>query len=771
MSFRRQLACIATAAIVALGPLLAFGQFGLPSVPAMPGVGAIPGAAGALPGASSAPSTLWRFLGFKGGQRFRNLRDALVNRRGNFPGLEKKPRIKSLTDPDNMKSDNPAIKEAAATKADADAAPQKVKAIKYLATVGCSSNGCYPNVKSALLAALDDCTEEVRYEAAKALLKVAGDNCDSCRESCCDKEVTDKLFSVAYDRTDRCCYKEVSPRVRKMARRALCACATPGPGGAPPPQPTEGPKGDPDEVPAPAKGAPSTVAQGQDVIRSQFVVGAKNASGVENVAQDVRDTKTTDITGGIKAFLDPHIRSESKTAQASRRSGGSLRHPAARSSRSQTTPAAPAVEPELQPEGIAADPLTPASLAESAGVTPRKPVRPAAAPREPQANANSFYERVQPSGDLPPNEVELAGYEDDDDLDADMGNQVRRAFAERFGLATSSTGRGSASASNTSPFQRNAPPSGLPTRPAPRQVNNPPLNPTPTTRPGTQRPASEANPTVAARTTQPPARVEEPVAPAPQQAEASRPTVQNNPIAPAPWAQEEGEVPPTPLPFEPPAPAPRRIDPNPPIDQNNPFDSRYASRNVPPIETRPIEAVPVPPVVQNQPHERPQTAAPSIVGVPQPSLPENKKPLFADRLPHEEPQTAPPVAAAVPAPKARFGAAKPLIRYGAVRPMVRYGAVKAADEANEEDAVVEAPADETGMSFPDSASRGFSPGTDPWRWANGRLFARAPSRHRPDAWEEPLPVGDAQPSEVSAPRTAERIETNFTSERETTYRR
>jgi len=765
MSFRRHLACVATAAIVALGPLLAFGQFGLPSVPAMPGVGAIPGAAGAIPGASSAPSTLWRFLGFKGGQRFRNLRDALVNRRGNFPGLEKKPRIKSLTDPDNMKSDNPAIKEAAATKADADAAPQKVKALKYLATVGCSSNGCYPNIKSALLAALDDCTEEVRYEAAKALLKVAGQNCDQCRESCCDKEVTDKLFSVAYDRTDRCCYKEISPRVRKMARRALCACATPGPGGAPPPQPTEGPKGDPDEVPAPAKGAPSTVAQGQDVIRSQFVVGAKNPAGVENVAQDVRDTKTTDITGGIKAFLDPHIRSESKTAQASRRSGGSLRHPAARNSRSPTTPAAPAVEPELQPEGIAADPLTPASLAESAGVTQRKPVRPSAAPREPQANANSFYERVQPSGDLPPNEVELAGYEDDEDLDADMGNQVRRAFAERFGLATSSTGRGSASASNTSPFQRNAPPSGLPTRPAPRQVNNPPLNTPPTTRPGTQRPANEANPTVASRTAPPTQQTEFPRPAANPNTELPpRAAAQNEPMAPAPWAQQEGEVPPTPVPFEPPAPAPRRIDPNPPLDQSNPFDSRYASRNVPPIETRPVDAGPMLPVVQNQPQDRPVESQPTT------APPENKKPLWSAPL-HEEPLANPPVAAAAPAPKARFGAAKPLIRYGAVRPMVRYGAVKAADEPNDEDAVVEAPADETGMSFPDSASRGFSPGTDPWRWANGRLFARAPSRHRSDVWEEPVPVEAGSQSEVSAPRTAERIETNFTSERETTYRR
>jgi len=247
-------------------PSTSYAQLGIPSVPGIPGVGGLGGAAAGLGGlgggASAAPQTLWRFLGFKGGSRFKALRDALVNRRGNFPGLEKKPMIKSLTDPSNMQSDNPAIKKAAETKSQADAAPQKVKALKYLATVGCDK--CNPGVKEALMAALDDCTEEVRFEGAKALHAVAGDKCNACRKTCCDKQLTDKLFDVAFGRDEACCYKETSARVRKMARQALCACATPGTGSTPPPA-TEGPKGDPDEV-KPEDATKGTVAQTSAVV-------------------------------------------------------------------------------------------------------------------------------------------------------------------------------------------------------------------------------------------------------------------------------------------------------------------------------------------------------------------------------------------------------------------------------------------------------------------------------------------------------------------------
>jgi hypothetical protein len=108
-----------------------------------------------------------------------------------------------------------------------DLAPQKIKAIKYLATIGC---GCYdkkidPPVKKALMAALDDCTEEVRYEAVKALIEAAEDHCTTCnRDCCCDEELTLKLAEIAYERDDKCCYKEPSERVREAAAEAMRAC-------------------------------------------------------------------------------------------------------------------------------------------------------------------------------------------------------------------------------------------------------------------------------------------------------------------------------------------------------------------------------------------------------------------------------------------------------------------------------------------------------------------------------------------------------------------
>jgi hypothetical protein len=83
-------------------------------------------------------------------------------------------RCRAATDsPANLESQNPALKAAAKVKSEEDLAPQKIKAIKYLATIGC---GCYPGVREALLAALDDCTESVRYEAAIAFCQAAGND-------------------------------------------------------------------------------------------------------------------------------------------------------------------------------------------------------------------------------------------------------------------------------------------------------------------------------------------------------------------------------------------------------------------------------------------------------------------------------------------------------------------------------------------------------------------------------------------------------------------
>ena len=117
--------------------------------------------------------------------------------------------MKSITDPANADSPTPAVSTAAEVKAEEDAAPQKIKALRYLATIGCTE--CYPDIEKAMLAALDDCTESVRYEAVKAIRKTAGDPCQACLATrCCRPEILKRLQKMAYDMRDGCCYKESS---------------------------------------------------------------------------------------------------------------------------------------------------------------------------------------------------------------------------------------------------------------------------------------------------------------------------------------------------------------------------------------------------------------------------------------------------------------------------------------------------------------------------------------------------------------------------------
>jgi hypothetical protein len=158
-------------------------------------------------------------------------------------------------------SSNPAEAAAAGAKADEDAAPQKIKAIRYLATLGCA--GCYPGIEDALLESLDDCTEEVRYEAAKALRELSGKPCSTCKtKSCCSPKVLKKLDEVA-NKMEKGCYKESSARVRREARLAMAGC-----GGSPPTNetpkegPSEGPLGSPQSVTA-SEMAPNGAEGGQ----------------------------------------------------------------------------------------------------------------------------------------------------------------------------------------------------------------------------------------------------------------------------------------------------------------------------------------------------------------------------------------------------------------------------------------------------------------------------------------------------------------------------
>ncbi len=170
--------------------------------------------------AVAGPTSLWQFMGIP--QAVQKISDATFNRRGNHPRLERKEPLKKIADPANLESPNPAIKEAAQVKVQEDLKKQKIKAIKYLADVGC---GCYPGVNEALLAALDDCTEDVRSEAAQAFRHAAGNPCSQCNNSgCCSAAVMTKLHEVAYGRDARGCWKENSSKVRQAAAGALGAC-------------------------------------------------------------------------------------------------------------------------------------------------------------------------------------------------------------------------------------------------------------------------------------------------------------------------------------------------------------------------------------------------------------------------------------------------------------------------------------------------------------------------------------------------------------------
>ncbi|MBN2023831.1 MAG: hypothetical protein JW809_13680 [Pirellulales bacterium] len=207
---------------------------------------------------AAASQTIWHFLGIPRG--IQKIRDVTTNRRGNRPGLERETPIRRIADPENLQSDSAAVKLAAKIKTEEDLAPQKIKAIKYLATVGC---GCYEGVAEALLAKLDDCSEEVRFEAAIAFCEAAGNPCEYCGgKGCCSAKVMTKLHAVAYEQDENGCYTERSARVRQAAANALAACrrVLPPAGEAPRQgEPDEGetiPEGGPTPAPTPAPLAP-----------------------------------------------------------------------------------------------------------------------------------------------------------------------------------------------------------------------------------------------------------------------------------------------------------------------------------------------------------------------------------------------------------------------------------------------------------------------------------------------------------------------------------
>jgi hypothetical protein len=161
-------------------------------------------------------------------QGLNKVHGAMFNRRGNLPCLEKKPPLKALGDPANLASENAAIKRAAQIKQEEDLKPQKIKAIKYLAKIGC---GCYDkdgSITQAMVSAMDDCTEDVRLAAIEAIGTAGrGEECEKCsQKSCCNEDVVKKLAEIVYERDEHGCYKEPSERVRQAAEEAMYACCT-----------------------------------------------------------------------------------------------------------------------------------------------------------------------------------------------------------------------------------------------------------------------------------------------------------------------------------------------------------------------------------------------------------------------------------------------------------------------------------------------------------------------------------------------------------------
>ena len=171
------------------------------------------------------PATLWSFLGIPQGMR--KVRGSVTNRRGNRPGLEGRLPLRALNDPANLAEGMPAVvRKGAEVKIAEDLKRQKIKAIKYLASIGC---GCYDldgSITQAMVEALGDCTEDVRMAAVEAIAEAAeGKCCANCGQSCCCKEpIVKKLASMAYERDDHGCWIEPSARVRQAAARALMIC-------------------------------------------------------------------------------------------------------------------------------------------------------------------------------------------------------------------------------------------------------------------------------------------------------------------------------------------------------------------------------------------------------------------------------------------------------------------------------------------------------------------------------------------------------------------
>ncbi len=271
VKFRSRLVALALVATISGS---AFGQAAAPPVPA--------------------PPTLWSFLGVP--QGIKKVRGALTNRRGNRPQAEPKDAMKALNDPANLESPDAAIKRAAEIKKAEDLKPQKIKAIKYLTSIGC---GCYDkdgSVTDALVAAAEDCTEDVRLATMQQIQSAAsGKCCSNCGQvCCCNDKMLKKLAQIAYERDEFGCYSEPSKRVRNAAASALAACC---PGSVPleilQEKPDEAPPAkQPSPIPVPEREmqAPEVVPERERDSKEQKEKKKLQVSKDDAVSLTLRDT-------------------------------------------------------------------------------------------------------------------------------------------------------------------------------------------------------------------------------------------------------------------------------------------------------------------------------------------------------------------------------------------------------------------------------------------------------------------------------------------------
>jgi hypothetical protein len=197
--------------------------------PAAGPLGSVPLAGGSVPAvAATSPMTLPRYLGVESvamGVR-RVVYRSRLRAASYFPILQPLPPAAApvaIGDPCCLQSASPAVATAAAIQQADAAAPAKVNAIGYLATMDICKN---PQIEEAFLAAMDDPSECVRVAAVQGIIDATercGVACNQC-SGCCTSAIRQRLMHLAYDVDDNGCSCEPSPKVRRLARIAACRC-------------------------------------------------------------------------------------------------------------------------------------------------------------------------------------------------------------------------------------------------------------------------------------------------------------------------------------------------------------------------------------------------------------------------------------------------------------------------------------------------------------------------------------------------------------------